>query len=121
MIMGVKNKMIFKDNIDYCIDNLDKIIDMNNNSDTYIYDKWSDSFYQNLRLDWKNYQKERNFKQKSNLKYLSNIYFNLMNNPKQIDVNLLINTLQVNIDKKQNFKQKINTCLEKIDKYFLYG
>lgn len=126
--MGFNKRIINKENIDSNIKNLEYIIKLTN-ADALIMDNWSGSFYDNLDFKWKKYQKIRqevidesepssiDSHQKFNkLKKISNIYFNLINNPSLVDV--LLATSVMNIDKSDmsiDYNDLVSLCIKKIN------
>lgn len=137
--MGFNKRIIHKETIDRSINDLGYVIKLTN-ADALIMDYWSSSFFDNLNFKWDDYQIKRQeilnetelnsnlsiiqqHKSFKSLKSVSNIYYNLINNPSWIDILLLTSILEIDIpnDKSGKFDEIVNFCIEKINsKYHKY-
>lgn len=137
--MGFNKRIIHKNKIDGNINDLGYVIRLTN-ADALFMDNWSNSFFDNLNTKWEDYQNKRqeilnDTQFQSNLsilqkhtnfdvlKNISNIYYNLVNNPSWVDILLLTSILEIKIpdDKSVKFDELVNLCIEKINsKYHKY-
>lgn len=117
------------------LENLDYVKELYN-SKFLMQDYWSLKFYENFNKKFRRYNQLRNKLLKDigenstksqatsnyyfrGLKYISNIYINLLKDHKWIDVYLTVEILELNtpIEMKKNLEKSKDFCLSEIEKY----
>jgi hypothetical protein len=117
------------------LDNLDYVKELYN-SKSLMQDYWSLKFYENFNKKFRRYNQLRNKLLKDvgenstksqatsnyyfkGLKYISNIYVNLLKDCKWVDIYLTIEVLELNIpnEVKKNLEESKDFCLTEIEKY----
>lgn len=137
--MGFNKRIIHKENINSNIRNIEFIVKLAN-ADALIMDYWSSSFYDNLNFNWEKYQNIRtellsetaiysdlnkisNNPNFNKLKNLSNIYYNLNNDPSWLDILLTNSIIEIDIpnDKSGKFIEMVEICIYEINKKYQNG